>query len=156
MAIVVYYDRRAYNANERQYDRPNFVLQCVDFWAPYEIARNDDEMEVLICCDLYTGEGRAWLLSCAMKEGREVPFCRDETAIIRGAKLLSNNTRRFAPRRVAPLTVDISERTFKGRYSSETWRAAVPGRAPTATSSLVGGGAVPSRISVHKRCNAAL
>jgi len=36
-----------------RFDRSKFVLQCVDFWAPYEIARNDDEMSpYLLLLDL--------------------------------------------------------------------------------------------------------
>ena len=36
--------KRVCDIDERQYGRPKFVLQCVDFWVPYKIGENDREM----------------------------------------------------------------------------------------------------------------
>ena len=44
VAIVVCYDRRAQNALISSYRRLKFVLQCVDFWAPYKIGEFDREV----------------------------------------------------------------------------------------------------------------
>ena len=49
--------RRACDVNERRYDCSKFVLQCVDFWAPYEIARNDSEMSSYVAVLCIRGRG---------------------------------------------------------------------------------------------------
>ena len=65
--IVVCHNRRAQIALLSRYGRLKFLLQCVDFWAPYKIGR------------IYVETAPYGVVLCALKRGGRDPFVETQS-----------------------------------------------------------------------------
>ena len=84
MTVVVRYDRRARSALVLRYDRPKFVTQRIDFWAPGKIGQNYVETEPYVAVHCKAGRGKRagpHVLATRAKSALVLRFGRSKFAI---------------------------------------------------------------------------